>query len=356
MTLQPGTPEQAGMSASRVQHVRDLAESWVTDGKTPSLIVLAARRGKIILHEAFGQLTPDADSPPLQRDSIFPVASLSKPIVATLAMMLVEDGLLGLNRPVSDYIPEFGGEGKDDVLVHHLLTHTSGLDDDEITEASNVDINDIKSLPQFEDSPHPVIKELSPEFFDVPLSQPPGEEMYYSNMGYELLGDIIRTVSGQSLSDFAQHRLFEPLGMSDSSFVLPESARHRLLRRSESAPVHALLEWAIDIPLAMGGVCSTAFDIAIFCQMFLDGGTYDDTRILSPASVAAMTRNQTPGIPTTLHGTRRLESSWGYGWMIRGNETWAYQPSTLMSPETYRHGGAGGTYMWADPVNDLVGI
>jgi CubicO group peptidase (beta-lactamase class C family) len=230
------------------------------------------------------------------------------------------------------------------------------LDEDAIREASTVDINDVESLPQFEDSPHPVIKELSPGFFDVPLSMPPGKEMSYSNFGYELLGDILRSVSSQSLSDFAQSRLFGPLGMKDSSFVLPESVRHRLLRRPESAPAHALLEWATDIPFAAGGVCSTASDIAIFCQMFLNGGSYDGNRILSPAAVNAMTRNQTPGIPTTYHGTRRLESSWGYGWMIRGHETWAYQPSTLMSPETFRHGGAGGTYMWVDPVNDLVGI
>src|SRR5512140_1284303 len=127
MKLRAGTPEEAGLSPHRLERIKALAAQWVSTGLTPSLVVLVARRGVIALHEAFGTLTPEADSPPLQRDSIFPLASLSKPITATAVMCLVEDGLLGLNRPVDEYIPEFTGEGKHAVLVHHLLTHTSGI-------------------------------------------------------------------------------------------------------------------------------------------------------------------------------------------------------------------------------------
>src|SRR5438128_8658029 len=122
MKLRPGTPEEAGMSAQRVRHVAALAEGWVAEGVTPALVVLVARRGVIVLHEAFGRLTPDPDSPPLQRDSIYPLTSITKPITATAAMILMEEGLLGLSRPVSEYIPEFTGEGKDAVMVHHLVT------------------------------------------------------------------------------------------------------------------------------------------------------------------------------------------------------------------------------------------
>src|SRR5205809_729885 len=107
MKLRAGSPEEAGMSASRIRQAVSLAESWVAQGITPALVILAARRGVIVLHEAFGRLTPEPDSPPVQRDTIFPLASISKPIAATAAMILVEDGLLGLNRPVSDYVPEF---------------------------------------------------------------------------------------------------------------------------------------------------------------------------------------------------------------------------------------------------------
>jgi CubicO group peptidase (beta-lactamase class C family) len=130
--LRSGTPKDVGMSAHRVARIANLAAGWVAEGITPVLVVLAVRRGVIVLHEAYGCLTPEPDSPPLERDTIYPIASMSKPITATAAMILVEDGLLGLNRPVQWYIPEFVGEGKDAVMVHHLLTHTSGLRDGEL--------------------------------------------------------------------------------------------------------------------------------------------------------------------------------------------------------------------------------
>src|SRR5947209_18088488 len=99
---------------------------------TPALVVLVARKGVIVFHEAFGKLTPEPDSPPVPRDAIYPISSISKLFTATAAMILVEDGLLGLNRPVQEYIPEFVGEGKEAVMVHHLLTHTGGIDDEEV--------------------------------------------------------------------------------------------------------------------------------------------------------------------------------------------------------------------------------
>ena len=125
--LRYGTPEEAGMSPGKIQQARDLVEEWSKQEQYPAIVVLVARRGVIVLHEAFGKLTPEPDSPPLELDSIFPLTSQTKPITATLAMSLVEDGLISLNHPVVDYIPEFVGENKDKIMVHHLLTHTSGL-------------------------------------------------------------------------------------------------------------------------------------------------------------------------------------------------------------------------------------
>ncbi len=130
MHLRVGRPEEVGMSPERVARVKALAAQWVSQGVTPSLAVLVARRGVIVLHEAFGKLTPAPDAPPLQLDTIFPMASVTKPVTATCAMILVEDGRLGLNRPVVEYIPEFVGEGKTAVMVRQLLTHSSGLTDD----------------------------------------------------------------------------------------------------------------------------------------------------------------------------------------------------------------------------------
>ena len=125
--LREGTPAEAGLSARQLDHARDLAASWVKDGSHPALVVLVARHGVIALHEAFGQLGPEPDDPALPRDALFPLASLAKPVTATALMILVEEGRVGLTRRVCDYIPEFQGDGKDEVYVHHLLTHTSGL-------------------------------------------------------------------------------------------------------------------------------------------------------------------------------------------------------------------------------------
>src|SRR4051812_35120159 len=110
MQLRPGTPQEAGMSAAQVARIGELAAHWVAQGETTALVVLAARRGIIVLHEAFGRLTPEADAPFLQRDTLFPLASLSKPVTTTAVMILVEDGLLSLTRPVAEYIPEFTGK------------------------------------------------------------------------------------------------------------------------------------------------------------------------------------------------------------------------------------------------------
>ena len=146
------------MSAQRVQHVVNLAKGWVDGGVTPALVILVARRGVIVAHEAFGRLTPEPHSPSLECDTIFPLTSLTKPLTATAAMILVEDGSLGLNRPVSEYIPEFVGEGKDAVMVHHLLTHTSGFRDEDV-EAYTEKKKGSVEIPPPDETQHPQINE-----------------------------------------------------------------------------------------------------------------------------------------------------------------------------------------------------
>src|SRR5947207_726019 len=126
--LREGSAAEAGMSAQQLDCVRDLAAGWVKDGIHPALVVLVARRGVIALHEAFGRLGPEPEAATLPRDALFPLASLGKPVAATALMMLVAEGRVGLTRAVRGYIPEFAGSGKDGVCVHHLLTHTSGIE------------------------------------------------------------------------------------------------------------------------------------------------------------------------------------------------------------------------------------
>jgi CubicO group peptidase (beta-lactamase class C family) len=349
------------MSPERVNRVRRLCAGWVEHGVTPALVVLAARRGVVFLHEAFGRSTPDEDAPPVRLDTIFPLASLSKPITATAVMCLVEDGLLGLNRPVQEYVPEFAGQGKEAVMVHHLLTHTSGLRDEDLNAYVLARVG-AGVIPPPEPLPH-----LQPDEFaylrcldaahDAPLWKAPGQEMSYCNYGYALLAEIVRRVSGGPLAHLAEARIFEPLGMQDTTYVVPDALGCRIVRRPESAPFAGLLngrelpEWVAG----PGGVYSTAMDMARFGQIFLARGRSGDARILSPASVAEMTRDQVPGIGARFGEEVFPEASWGLGWDVHGNKKRAIRDASLYSPQAFGHGGAGGVGLWADPVYEVVG-
>ena len=356
--LRPGTPQKAGMSRQRVQHIVDLARGWVADGITPSLVVLIARRGTIVIHEAFGRLTPEEDSPPLELDSIFPVASLTKPITATAAMILVQDGLLGLNRPVWWYIPEFAGEGKDVVMVHHLLTHTSGLIEEEVDAYAEERKGLVESPPLTEVTQHPMLHKHLHLRYGAPLCKLPGREMSYCTFNYDLVGEIVRRVSERSLADFARERIFDPLGMKDTHFVVPEALIPRVVKRAPDAHGAELITAGkfVETPWAGAGVCSTAMDLAVFGQMFLNRGTYGGARILSPTSVAEMTRNQIPGIGARYRDFVSPEACQGLGWGVRGSKNSLGWGETLQSREAFSHGGAGGVFLWVDPIHEIVGV
>jgi CubicO group peptidase (beta-lactamase class C family) len=362
--LHEGSAVEAGMVPERIEHIRTLAKSWVEQGATPSLVVLVARRGMIVLHEAFGRLRPEPSSPPLRVDSLFPISSITKSITATAAMLLVEDGLLGLNRPIRDYLPEISGTGTEDVLLHNLLTHTSGYNDDEIFPVLAQKIKEGFDPGPCGKTQHPAVHRLLSVCYAFPVSKPPGTEMVYCNVNYEFLAEIIRRLTGRPLEDFARERIFEPLGMKDTSYIVPESARARVVKRPPHAPfVQSPLGFpGIDsrqreeTPSGYVGVFSTAKDLAIFGQMFLNGGSYGRTRILSRPTVVAMTRNQIPGIGARLFGISHGEASYGYGWIIESNEKWKYWHGSLPPIGTFGHGGAGGCSFWVDPVNEIVGV
>jgi CubicO group peptidase (beta-lactamase class C family) len=346
MIFRKGRPEEVGMSPKRMERAEALAKGWVEDGTAPALVTLVARKGVIIHHAAFGVLTSRPDSPPVGPDTIFPLQSLTKPITATAVMLLVEDGLLGLNVPVHSYIPEF--VDKDSVFVHHLLTHTSGLRDEDLEEHAKKKAGIVK-LPAPEPGQHPRIRESLFLKYDAPLWKKPGTEMSYADFNYQLLGEIVRRVSGSSLADFARYRIFQPLGMKDSSYIVPDEARSRIVdfgREMDSRESQ-------DTPLGSAGVFSTVMDMAIFGQMFLNGGAYGDVRILSKATVAQMTRNQIPCIGAH-HGEEFFpEGSWSYAWDINADKK-GYGGS-LRSPKTFSHIGGGVVYLWVDPEYEIVG-
>lgn len=359
MELRYGNPSEAGMLPERIERARELCGGWVSSGHTPSLVTLVARRGVIVLHEAWGKLRPEPDSPPVARDTIWPIMSITKSLTATLVMQLVEDGLLGLNRPVRDYLPEVTGEGTEEMLVQHLLNHTAGYDDIAFFTAHARGFGDIERI-----APDELLQRIHQAIHELPLSHPPGTFMSYAATGYFLIGEIVERVSGRGVAELMRERLFEPLGMRDSHLVVPESLRERIVRRASGLP------WTLPLgpvppidsrinettPSSQGGAYSTAHDLAVFGQAFLNGGRYGDARILSRPAVATMTRNQTPGMPVSGLGSGRKEASYGYGWFIRTHEAWKYWDGSLTSPGEFHHQGGGGALLWVDPGLEMVGV
>ncbi len=294
--LRQGKPEDVGMDPVRIGRLRDLVGGWVESGDTPSVIVLVARRGVVVLHEAFGVLRHGDPTPTLKPDSIFPLTSCSKPITAAAVMCLVDDGLIGLNRPFVDYIPELDVpevEWLQEARVADLLCHTSGFNDLELINFIAAAAERSPELPPPAPGQHPVLNQRIRLAAGAPLVRRPGTAMLYSNFGFNLLGDIVRRVSGLPYWQFVQSRLFEPLGMHDSNFVLPPELRERRVYRAPGMPATEPNPTfrGIDSPeiheigFGAGGAASTALDLAALLQMLLNRGSHGGRQILSRASV-----------------------------------------------------------------------
>lgn len=346
-----GTAQEAGLCPNRLSQVEQLVKSWVEQKASQAFAYVIARRGIIASHQAVGCFSPAYKSPAVSLNTIFPLASLSKPVTGTAALILAEHGQISLSFPVSYYIPEFVGEGKEKVLLWHLMTHTSGLRDEDINAHSEKKQGLEVRAP--DSTQHPDIHRKLYLGYDTPLWKPPGIEMYYCNYGVELLGEIVRRVSGQPLDQFCQDNIFTPLQMSDSHFIVPEVKYNRVIRREED-----LLggKWfhtfeAMSRPSAAGGLYSTVLDMAKFGQMFLNKGIYGINRVLSPASVTEMTRNQIPHISSTYGEEYFAEASYGYNWSVNGNKK---DNGDLLSPSSFNHGGAGGVTLTVDPVYEMV--
>ena len=332
----------------------------MANGNTPSLVVLAARRGVICLHEAYGCLTPETESPPLSVDSIFPLASASKPVTATAIMLLVEEGRVSLTRPVVEYVPELCGEGTEDILVHQLLTHTAGFVEEDVDAFAVKRLSTPIDLPPMDQTQHKPIHLQLHARFPCGVSFNPGSQNSYGTYAYDLLGEVVRRVSGERLEDFMRERIFEPLDMNDSSYRMEPRFESRVVRRPVDGPMAGLDHpTVLDMPFGGSGMLATARDLAVFGQVFLNGGEYGGTRLLSPASVEAMTTNQIPGIGAQISNLwipEIAEGSWGYGFMVQGNCRMPWWTGSLQPLGTFYHQGAGGCAFWCDPTNDIVGV
>lgn len=349
------TPEEAGFAPDRLQRVHDLLARAAAHGDVPGAALLVARHGRAVHPFTVGRQFPDRPTPPIAPDTIFLVASLTKPVTATAILLLVERGELLISDRVSDYLPEFANRGKEEVRIHHLLTHTSGLPD---MLPDNLELR----------RQHAPLSEFVRRVYDLELDFAPGARIQYQSTGIALLGEIVARVSGLPLPEFLRREVFTPLRMYDTGLGSQGLDAARIAH--VALPDYmADADWGWNRPYwhglgaPWGGMFTTVSDYFRFCQLFLNQGSYDGVPLLSPATVAAMTTDQTRAIVRAAGGGDRSGmiwgQMWGLGWTIVGPRV----PDggraflgDLSSPATFGHGGATGTVAWMDPAREVVCI
>lgn len=336
--LRPGDPAAVGMSADRLNAAAEILAGEVREGRVLAASLLVARRERIVLHRGFGRLAPAPDSPAVTPDTVFLLASITKPVTACALMLLVERGRVSLDDPAVRYLPEFQAEDRANVRVRDLLSHTSGLPDmlPENTELRQA---------------HAPLSEFVKRTFTTPLLFTPHTGFRYQSMGVLLAGEIVERVSGMRLRDFEKREIFEPLGMKNSALGMGgwKISETAWCRTSPGAKEEDLRSWGPNSPYwrdmghPWGGMHSTTGDLGILLQTFLNGGAYGGVRVFSRATVAAMVRDQNEAV----------KAPWGLGWALANSPVWAYF-GELVSPRTFGHCGATGTVAWADPERELA--
>ncbi|MEO7142997.1 MAG: serine hydrolase domain-containing protein [Bryobacteraceae bacterium] len=336
--LHPGTPESAGIDASRLNRAATLLETEVRGNRLGAASILVARGGVIVLHRGYGHLSPAPAAPAVAPDSVYIVASITKPVTATALMQLVERGLVSLTDPVSIYIPEFQDAQREHVRVRDLLTHTSGMPD---MLPENVELR----------RAHAPLSEFVKHAIATPLLFAPGAAFRYQSMGVLLEAEIIQRVSKTPLPELERKQIFAPLGMEHTELGLGKFRREDTVQVSPAPGENAqeAASWGPNsaywrnIGAPWGGMHTTTSDLAVLLQTFLNGGVYSGIRILSPVTVRAMTRDQNDG----------LNAPWGLGWALGRSKVWN-EFGDLVSPGAFGHAGATGTVAWADPSTGLI--
>ena len=341
--LHPGSINGAGMLSEPLLEIGPYMESAIADGAFPGAVTFVARKGHIVQHEAYGNayLYDDdqgslADQPvTMNKDTIFDLASISKIFTSTAAMILYEQGLFELEDPVADYIPEFADNGKENVTIKQLMTHTSGF---------------TPWIPLYTigDSREDRLQYV----YQYPLANTPGSTYTYSDLNMITLGALIERLSGQRLDEFVYENITKPLKMKDTMYNPSESIKHRIAA-TEYQPginrglvwgeVHDESSWSLDGVAGHAGVFSTAEDLGKLAHMFVNDGRYGGKRILQPETVALLVENQIPEFTGNDHGL---------GWEI----SQAWYMDGLSGTESIGHTGYTGTSLVVDLENDTIAI
>lgn len=354
-------PAALGMAPDRLALAGDVMQRQYDAGKSPMLAAIVARHGQVVFAKTLGNQRPGG--PPLTLDSVFPLASNGKPMTAATLLALVERGRVGLTDPVVDYLPELAAGDNRGVLVHHLLTHTSGWDPDDLLAS-------LEALVSSGDiSPPPDRDVLSYLFlasgWAVPRQGRAGEAMRYANFNYSLISEIIRRVTDGTVDSAMRELLFEPTGMTSSAVIVTDELLPRVVERPEGIP-HAPGHPATVLPHfdpiwlrcddGMCGVHASPLDTLRFLEMVRNGGMAGEARILSPASIRVMTGNQIPGVSAEIGHIKLREASWGYAFNVATADPVAHFRGGTPSRGTLRHGGSGGIASWVDRELGIIGV
>lgn len=374
--LAEAVPESVGMSGERLSRIDAMCREAIASEQVPGIVALVARKGKIVFHKAYG--TADAaGNQPMKKDAIFRIASQTKAITSTAVMMLWEEGRFQLDDPISRYIPEFKNMEvltsfrysdttytsepvRSPITIRHLLSHTSGLgygviDGDERFRM----LYEKAGVTDLFTTDHISIEESVKKLATLPLHHHPGEAYTYSE-GLDVLGYFIEVISGMPFDEFLRTRLFDPLGMDDTWFYLPEAKADRLVtihqRKDDEWQPYPITFYDPAYPIkgakrffsGGAGLSSTARDYATFLQMYLNNGELNGTRILSRTTIQAMMGNQTGDL---FGGTTRY-----YGLAFGVVTEQGQDQGGRGSAGTFEWGGYFNTQYFADPKEELIGI
>jgi CubicO group peptidase (beta-lactamase class C family) len=360
--------DSVGVSAERLSRLSDGMKSLVDQGRLAGAVTMVARHGKVIEFEATGKRDVAANLP-MQKDSIFRIYSMSKPITGVAMMMLLEEGKWQLNDPVAKYIPEFAdlkvsatdANGnmvlKDQVhpvTMRELMSHTGGFT---YGYFSNTPVDKLQREADVLNVNN-TLEEMTRRVAKLPLSAQPGSEWRYS-ISTDIQGYIVQKLSGMPFEEFLEKRIFKPLNMVDTGFYVPAEKLKRLAefysygKDGQMEVVRGGLNHDFSAKPALasggGGLVSTATDYMRFCQMLLNGGKLDGVRLLSPRGVELMRTNVLPpSMPTLSPG-----AGFGLDFAVYTDVAAA---DGYYGKGTFYWGGAAGTWFWIDPTDDLIVI
>jgi uncharacterized protein YbbC (DUF1343 family) len=327
-------PEEAGMDPAKLAQIDAVVDEGLRAKNMPGCVVAIGRQGKLVLLRAYGyrQILPDRAA--MTTDTVFDMASLTKPVAtATSVMLLVEQGKIRVEDPVVKHVPEFGQNGKETITVLQLLTHQSGLVAD-------------NPLGDYRDGPEKAWERIAAL---GPLAEP-GAKFIYSDVNYIVLGGLVKRVSGRRLDEFSREHIYVPLGMTETGFLPPEALRRRAAPTEKRdgkwmcGEVHDPRAFLLGGVAGHAGLFSTASDLAVYAQMMLGRGQYGGVRVLAAETVDQMTKPyKVPG-----GGLR------GLGWDMRTG--YSSNRGKTFSPRAFGHGGFTGTVLWIDPQHELFVI